>query len=132
MRLEPIAPPALKPIPPKQLAIAEPVPSLKERKKAWTWFRVTRWLTFLLVLIALGFGSWWGIQRARAALATYHAITADVRALEGLQSTNLSTFTASDAAHVHGQFVQLQTDVDRMVALTTFSGRIDRLITRVP
>jgi hypothetical protein len=132
VRLRPIEPPALKPIAPAKPAVAQPAPSNKKRKKAWTWFRVTRWLTFLLIVIALGFGSWWGIQRARAALATYHAITADVHALQDLQSTNLSTFTAGDAAQVHGQFAQLQTDVDRMIALTTFSDRIDRQIARLP
>lgn len=112
--------------------MAEAIVPTNKKRKAWTWFRVARWLTLLVLLLALGLSGWWSVQRARAALSTYHAITADVHALQGLQSTNLSTFTADDAAQVHGQFVQLQTDVDRMIVLTTFSNRIDRLIPHVP
>jgi hypothetical protein len=131
-RLQPIAPPALTPIEPQAPAVAEAIVPTNKKRKAWTWFRVARWLTFLVFLLALGLSGWWSVQRARAALSTYHAITVDVHALQDLQSTNLSTFTADDAAHVQGQFVQLQTDVDRMIALTTFSDRIDRLIPHVP
>jgi hypothetical protein len=114
------------------VTVAQPVVSTRTRKKAWTWFRVTRWTTLAIVLVALGLGGWWGVQRAQAMLTSYHAITADVHAIQGLQSTNLSTFTADDAAQAHGQFVQLQSDVDRMIALTTFSNRIDRLIPHLP
>ena len=132
VRLQPIAQPALQPAAPGVTVGSGSIVATKGRKKAWTWFRVARWASFLVLLIALGFGAWWGVQRARAVLSSYHAVTTDVHTLQSLQSTNLSTFTAADAARVHGQFAQLQFDVDRMIALTTFSDRIDRVIIRLP
>src|SRR6185437_3444726 len=106
-----------------------PSPSIK---RGWSWFRITRWVTSLFLLVALGAAIAWGVVRVRAALSTYHAVTADIQGLQGLESSNFATFTPDDADKVHTQFVQLQSDVDELATLTHLPHRIDNLVSGLP
>jgi hypothetical protein len=112
--------------------VATNAPTMARARRRWRSFRVARWATFVLVLVALSGAVAWGVVRVRAALTTYHAVTADVQGLQGLESSNFSTFTPDDAARVHAQFAQLETDIDLLVRLTRVPNRFERLVIGLP
>lgn len=135
--------PILRPIGPSSaVAVPEPAPAASstlvvtpvasKKKREWTWFRIARWLTFLLFLVAVGVSVNWSVGRVRAVLAAYQAVAADARGIQGLESSNFETFTPADAARVNQQFVQLQIDVNRLERLTSVPNRVKRLIERLP
>jgi len=131
--LQPIAPvrPTTAAERPPSASVAKTPAKVKARRR-WTWFRVTRWVAFIFLLAALGGVGYWGVKRAQTALETYHAVAADVQGLQGLESSNFSTFTPNDAARVHTQFVQLQTDVNFLIRLTSVPNRFQSFVNGLP
>ncbi len=106
------------------------LPAAHAKQRRW-------WLYFLLVMslmfvVAAVSGGYWGYERVQRALSTYRQVKLDVQALETLKTANLSTFTVTDAAYVHGQFVQLQTDVNRLDAQTTLPALVKPIALRIP
>ncbi len=131
----------LRPIIPSSPTVANPVKpkpavrTTRRRSRAKSTHRVARYVIGSLVLalvIAGGATGYWGYQRAQAALATYHRVTADVQSLESLRSANFSSFTVTDAQRIHDQFLQLQVDVNRLNTQTSVPSRLQPWVQRIP
>ncbi len=86
----------------------------------------------IFVLCAAAVTGYWGYRRARAIESTYHQVSADVQGLQSLTSANFSSFTPADADRVHGQFVQLQVDVNSLDVETHVPARLEPLVLKIP
>ncbi|MGA7670309.1 MAG: DUF4012 domain-containing protein [Nitrolancea sp.] len=89
-------------------------------------------MSILVVICATAVAGYWGYRRARAAQTTYHQVSSDVEALQSLTSSNFSKFTPSDAERVHGQFVQLQSDINLLDEQTHVPARLEPLVLKIP
>jgi hypothetical protein len=84
------------------------------------------------MLCLAGGASYYGYRRAKAAEATYNRVTTDVQNLQLLSSSDFSSFTPADADRVRSQFVQLQSDVDRLDEQTTVPDRLVPVVLKLP
>ncbi len=100
-----------------------------KHRRRWLYFFAS--ISLILVIAAVG-GGYWGYERVQQAMSTYQQVKLDVRALESLKSANFAAFNVTDAQRAHGQFVQLQTDVNHLDEQTTLPSFVEPIALRIP